>query len=111
MKALAMLVVAALALAGCTTTGGGDPLAKIDAAIQKAAPGTCAGATTIYTAFVASPFGSENDRALIDAAWKSISPICAHASQITSAELLIVAAQTATIVKVVREARKHHNVG
>lgn len=110
MKALAMLVVAALALAGCTTTGG-DPLAKLDAAIQKAAPGTCAGATTIYTAFVASPFGSENDRATIDAAWKSISPICDHASQITSAELLIVAAQTATIVKVVRQARKHPNVG
>lgn len=96
MKIIALICIAALSLAGCTPT-------NVDDAIKKAAPEACSSISVVYTAFVASNYGSDKDKTTVDAAYKPISEICADPSTVTAAQLLIVAAQTAAIIQIVRK--------
>lgn len=77
----------------------------IDAAIQKSAPTVCAGATTAYTTFVATGLGSEKDKAAVDAAWSTVSPLCANPATITAPQLVVVGVQVAVILKTMRKVK------
>lgn len=95
MKIIALLCV--VALVGCTP--------DLEDAVHKAAASGCSGASILYETFVASDYGSDRDKATVDAAYKPISELCADPATITAAQLLIVTAQTAAIIKIVRKTK------
>lgn len=88
-----------LTLSGCITQ------AKLDTAIQQSAPKACATAETLYSAFIASDRGSAKTRATVNAAYQSVYQLCRDPSSITSAQLLIVIAQTSAIIRTIRSAK------
>lgn len=98
MKYIAVLLM--IALAGCQTT-----LGDIDAAIQKTAPQVCAGAATAHSTFVATGLGGTNEKAIVEAAWSRIAPLCDAPSTITASQLVVVTAQVAVIINTMRKVK------
>lgn len=99
MKTIFILLMA-VALAGCQTT-----LGDIDAAIQKTAPQVCAGAVTAHDAFVATGLGGDREKAIVEAAWSRIAPLCDHPTTITAAQLVVVTAQVGVIINTMRSVK------
>ena len=99
MKTLFVMLMA-LALAGCQTT-----VSDIDAAVQKTAPQVCVGATTAHSAFVATGLGGEHEKAIVEASWAVIAPLCEHPSTITAAQLAVVAVQVGVIINTMRKVK------
>lgn len=82
-------------LAGCQT----------DEAIQKVAPKACATAQAAYAGFIAADRGSEKTRDTVNAVYTQVYDLCKSPSTITSAQLLIVTAQTTVLIKAIRSAK------
>lgn len=91
-----LMIMLLAIIAGCTTT-------NVDESIRAAAPKACGAVTLIHTAYVTSELGSAKDKASVDAAWTQISNLCADPTTITAEQLVIVAIQTAVIVKAARK--------
>lgn len=92
MKIMLMIVATSL-VAACSTTGSNDE------SIQKAASAFCKSALPIYQAYVIADIGSDQQKATVDAAYLALSPYCGATSQITAADLPIMAAQVYIMVK------------
>ena len=85
---IAFLVVAALALAGCTT----EQTAKVDAAVQKSLPAICQGAATAKPVLMLLIDGGKinaKDAGAIQAAYASLEPLCIAPGSQTAAAVLV----------------------
>lgn len=104
MKRIAILCVAALALASCTTTG------SIDTAIQKNLPQICSAAATAHSAFVIVASTGNVKQSTVQreaAAWAALDVVCRDPSSVTAATALVKAAEAyAAITLAVREAKR-----
>lgn len=101
MKFVAALVAIALALSGCTTV----QMSKIDAAIQKTAPATCAAVQIAYDGYMASGHGSVRDHEVVQAAYDATVDICKDPSTATSTQLTIVAVRLGIIAASLKKAK------
>lgn len=104
MKRIAILCVAALSLASCTTTG------SIDSAIQKNLPQICSAAATAHSAFVIVASTGNVKQSTVQreaAAWAALDVVCRDPSSVTAATALVKAAEAyAAITLAVREAKR-----
>jgi hypothetical protein len=105
MKRIAILAVAALSLASCTTTSG-----SIDTAIQKNLPQICSAGETAYAVllpFIAADRLKPKTAAAAEAAYQSLQALCANKETATLASTLVAASSAyLTISIAVREAKK-----
>ena len=102
MKRIAILAVAALSLASCTTTG------SIDTAIKQNLPRTCSLIQTAHAAFVAASAAGDIKASTIRkeaAAYEGAMVVCADPEHVTAANALVLAATAyATISLALKEA-------
>lgn len=97
MKRLAIIALAALSLASCSTTD----TVKIDAAIQKNLPTACAGlnaAHAAFSAFAVTGKVKEKTVAREQAAYAGVRVICANPGNATAATALVSVVQAYVIV-------------
>lgn len=90
----AAAILAVAALSGCTTTGGKDVFAQVDAAIQQSLPQVCKAAATAQPAILVAEQGGQltgSKAAAVDAAYASLAPICADPTKQTAATVLVAA--------------------
>lgn len=104
MKRIAILCVAALSLASCSTTG------SIDTAIQKNLPQICSAAATAHSAFVIVASTGNVKASTVQreaAAWAALDVVCRDPSSVTAATALVKAAEAyAAITLAIREAKR-----
>ncbi|MDO1582442.1 cell wall anchor protein [Rhizobium oryzicola] len=105
MRSLLIAAAAGFALSACTTVD----TAKIDTAIQKSLPQTCALISLGHAAFVAASASGDIKQSTVNkeaAAWAGVQAICADPEHATAAGALVAAATAyATISSALKEAK------